>query len=68
VRAFVLETRQDAREPWRPLYRGGAIGTAGLAASFPATEGRYVRLHILEAAGGPTIWDFELYGPGTPLR
>ena len=64
VRSFALESRDDPGEPWRPFYRGATIGTAGLAASFPPAKGRYVRLHVLEAAGGPSIWDFELYAPG----
>ncbi|HMA53251.1 MAG TPA: discoidin domain-containing protein, partial [Acidobacteriota bacterium] len=63
VRSFALESRDDPREPWRPFYRGATIGTAGLAASIPPAKGRYVRLHILDASGGPTIWDFELYAP-----
>jgi len=68
VRSFVLETRDDGKDPWRPFYRGATIGTAGLAASFPPAKGRYVRIHILEAAGGPSIWDFELYAPGSTRR
>lgn len=63
VRSFVLECRDEAGKPWRPFYRGATIGTEGLTASFPPIEGRYVRLHILEAAGGPSIWDFELHAP-----
>ena len=63
VRSFVLESRDEPGKPWRPFYRGATIGTEGLTASFPPVEGRYVRLHILEAAGGPSIWDFELYAP-----
>lgn len=69
VRSFALEVRGDAGGPWRPFFTGATIGTAGLTASFPTVKGRYVRLHILEAAGGPTIWDFELHGPAaTPVR
>jgi alpha-L-fucosidase len=60
VRSFVLEVR-GAGEPWRPFFRGTTIGTAGLTVSFPRVQGRFVRLHILEASGGPTIWDFELF-------
>jgi len=63
VRSFVLECRDDPGKPWLSFYQGATIGTAGLAASFPPAKGRHVRLHILEAAGGPTIWDFELYAP-----
>jgi alpha-L-fucosidase len=67
VRSFVLESREDAGGPWWPFYRGETIGTAGLTASFPPARGRYVRFHVLEAAGGPTIWDFELYEAGSSL-
>ncbi len=62
VKSFVLETREDAKGPWRPVAKGAMIGTAGLTLDFPPARGRFVRLHILEAAAGPTIWDFELYG------
>jgi alpha-L-fucosidase len=61
VRSFVLETRDDERKPWRSFLRGTTIGAAGLNVAFPRATGRYVRLHILEASAGPTIWDFELY-------
>ena len=66
VKSFTLEARGDAGEPWRAVYRGATIGTAGLTVSFPTVRGRYVRLHILDAASGPTIWDLELYGPASP--
>jgi alpha-L-fucosidase len=60
VREFALESRQ-ADGTWRAFHKGTTIGTAGLSIAFPKTTGRVVRLHILEASGGPTIWDFELY-------
>ncbi len=63
VRSFVLEARGSAREPWRAVSTGRTIGTAGAALSFPPVKARYVRLRILDSTGGPTIWDFELYGP-----
>lgn len=63
VRSFALECRDDPKDPWRAFYQGATIGTAGLTVAFPPAEGRYVRLRVLEAAGGPTIWDFELYAP-----
>jgi alpha-L-fucosidase len=62
VKSFVLETRDDERKPWRPFYQGTTIGTAGLTIAFQRAKGRYIRLHILDASAGPTIWDFELYG------
>jgi hypothetical protein len=36
--------------------------------SAPPAKGRHVRLRILEAAGGPSIWDFELYDSGAAGR
>ena len=66
VKSFALEARDDDGGPWRAVYRGATIGTAGLTVSFPTVRGRYVRLHILDAASGPTIWDLELYGPASP--
>jgi alpha-L-fucosidase len=61
VKSFRLETRESERLPWRTFSTGTTIGTAGLTLAFPRTKGRYVRLHVLEASAGPTIWDFELY-------
>ena len=60
VKSFVLEARENGKAPWRPVYKGTTIGTAGLTLSFPRAKGRFVRLHVLEATAGPTIWDFEL--------
>lgn len=40
---------------------GTTIGVAGATLAFARTAGRIVRLHVLDAAGAPTIWDFELY-------
>jgi alpha-L-fucosidase len=61
VRSFVLETRESDGKPWNSFCSGTTIGTAGLTLAFPRTRGRHVRLHVLEASGGPSIWDFELY-------
>jgi alpha-L-fucosidase len=60
VQEFVLESRQ-ADGTWRAFYRGTTVGTTGLTVGFPKTSGQVVRLHVLKASGGPTIWDFELY-------
>ena len=65
VREFVLESRgADGR--WRAFYKGTTIGTAGLSIEFPKTSGQVIRLHILKASEGPTIWDFELYEAPKP--
>lgn len=60
VQEYALETRQ-ADGKWRAFYRGTAIGSTGVTLAFPKTSGQVVRLHVLKAAGGPALWDFELY-------
>ncbi|MGZ7065371.1 MAG: alpha-L-fucosidase [Candidatus Aminicenantales bacterium] len=60
VQEFALESRQ-ADGTWKPFCHGKTIGVSGATLAFPKTSGRAVRLHILKASGGPTIWDFELY-------
>jgi len=60
VREFRIEAQADGA--WRPFARGGRIG-AGLELTFPPVEARRVRLHITDAPGGPTIWEFLLFPP-----
>lgn len=60
TRAFEIQI-PDAGGSWKAAYRGERIGGDGLNVSFPAVTARAVRLHILDATVGPTIWDFELY-------
>jgi alpha-L-fucosidase len=60
VEEYALETRQ-ADGQWRAFYRGTTIGSTGLTLAFPKTSGQVVRLHVLKAAAGPALWDFELY-------
>jgi len=59
IQEFALESR-EADGTWRPFYRGTAIGTSGAALAFPKISVRVVRLHVLKASAGPTVWDFEL--------
>jgi alpha-L-fucosidase len=60
VRGYALEVRGAAGR-WRTFWQGTTIGVAGAALSFPPATGRVVRLHVIEAEGAPTFWDFELY-------
>lgn len=60
VRGYALEVRgPDGR--WRTFWQGTTIGVAGASLSFPPVTGLVVRLHVVEAEGAPTFWDFELY-------
>ena len=62
IQEFALEVKtQDGK--WAPFYTGGTIGTSGTEIAFPKTKGQVVRLHVLKGAAGPSIWDFELFGP-----
>ena len=47
---------------WRACYKGSDLG-AKLSATFNPVTAQRVRLNILEATDGPTIWEFKLYGP-----
>lgn len=66
VRSYALEV-QEPDGHWRPFWQGTTIGVAGATMAFPRTAGRFVRLHVLEAEGAPTFWDFELYGTTASL-
>jgi hypothetical protein len=48
---------------WRAVYRGTAIGGPGLDTRFEAVTASEVRLAVLKATLGSTIWDFAVYPP-----
>ncbi|MGA2498660.1 MAG: alpha-L-fucosidase [Tepidisphaeraceae bacterium] len=60
IRSFELQSKDDA--DWKTFYKGS---TAGLdfEARFPAVTARHVRLNVLDASNGPTIWEFQLFAP-----
>jgi alpha-L-fucosidase len=60
VREFALEI-PDGHGGWRAVYKGGRLNGDGRPIHFEPTAADKVRLHVLRATGGPTIWDFELY-------
>jgi alpha-L-fucosidase len=60
TRAFEIQIPVDAGG-WRSVFRGERIGGAGVTVRFDAVTADRVRLNILEATVGPTIWDFEIY-------
>ncbi len=58
VRRFELQVKEG--ESWKTVLQGGAIG-ADFREEFSPVTARCVRLNILEASEGPTIWEFELH-------
>jgi alpha-L-fucosidase len=47
---------------WKTFLTGSTIGEVW-SRSFPPVTARKVRLNILEATDGPTIWEFSLFAP-----
>ncbi|HUS72780.1 MAG TPA: alpha-L-fucosidase [Sedimentisphaerales bacterium] len=60
VQQFKLEYNND--EQWRTFAEGTKIGKK-LKLEFSPVTARYVRLSILDATDGPTIWEFQLFAP-----
>lgn len=63
AREFRIEI-PDGSGGWKAVYKGGRIGGDGPLIRFKPVSASKVRLNILHAIVGPTIWDFELYGRG----
>jgi alpha-mannosidase len=63
IEQFELQADRDGR--WETFARGGKIG-AGLELKFAPVQVRRVRLNILKAADGPTIWEFLLFEVSQP--
>ena len=61
VRQFELQYLDG--DQWVTFARGGKIGT-GLTMEFAPVTVRRVRLNVTDGPGGPTIWEFLLFGPG----
>jgi len=60
VREFELQCRDGSR--WKTFARGTKIGLDYLKQIEPVTA-RYVRLNILKATDGPTIWELQIFAP-----
>jgi len=60
IQKFELQHRND--EQWRTFAEGTKIGK-NLKLEFPPVIARHVRLNILDATDGPTIWEFQLFAP-----
>ncbi|OHB70943.1 MAG: hypothetical protein A2V70_19630 [Planctomycetes bacterium RBG_13_63_9] len=58
VEEFELQARQG--ETWKTFARGTRIGD-GLEMKFDPVMAQVVRLNIVKASEGPTIWEFQLF-------
>jgi hypothetical protein len=63
IEEFELQADRDGR--WETFARGGKIGS-GLELKFTAVQARKVRLNVLKATDGPTIWEFLLFEAASP--
>jgi hypothetical protein len=57
------ELQYEKYGAWTTFYKGGKIGN-GSNVTFAPVTAQKVRLHVLEATGGPTIWEFLLFREG----
>lgn len=62
IEEFELQADRNGR--WETFARGGKIGS-GLELKFAPVEVQRVRLNVLKAVDGPTIWEFLLFEAGT---
>jgi alpha-L-fucosidase len=60
IRKFELQCKNEGQ--WKTLARGTTIGSDCLKNFEPVTA-EQVRLNILNATEGPTIWEFQLLAP-----
>lgn len=61
VKKFELQWKDG--EEWRTIFAGTTLGEH-FAQKFAPVTAQVVRLNILEASEGPTIWEFQLFGAG----
>ena len=57
VQAFELQAKIG--EEWKTFHTGTTLGV-NFRTSFKPVTARHVRLHVLQASDGPTIWEFQL--------
>ena len=58
VERFELQRRDG--DAWKPFARGRRIREE-LILQFEPITAQVIRLNILEASEGPTIWEFQLF-------
>ena len=63
IRSFAVQARLSKEDEWKTIFKAGRAGK-DFSRTFPPVKARYVRLHILDASDGPTIWEFQVFPPG----
>lgn len=61
IRKFELQGKNQALESWKTFASGAELGH--FETRVEGVRARYVRLNILEATEGPTIWEFQVFKP-----
>ena len=60
VRQYELQAEVDGR--WQAFHRGTTLGDRAALEFKPVTAQR-IRLNLLDASDGPTIWEFQVFKP-----
>jgi alpha-L-fucosidase len=55
-----FEIQAQIGENWQTVYAGETVGR-DCTCNFPPVTTQHIRLNILEATEGPTIWEFQVY-------
>lgn len=58
IQSYELQYEKDGA--WTTFCKGGKIGK-GSSVEFPPVTVQRARLHVLDATGGPTVWEFLLF-------
>jgi len=61
VRKFEIQYKRDNQ--WQTVISGTKLGPQ-YSRRFEPVTARHVRLNILDATEGPTIWEFQTFAPG----
>jgi alpha-L-fucosidase len=65
IEAFELQYQEG--QNWRTFHAGTKIGPKRMF-TFPPVSAQCVRLNILKATEGPTLWEFQLFAPASAAR
>jgi alpha-L-fucosidase len=58
IRQFELQAQVG--DAWQTIFTGQTVGR-DCTCNFPPITTRHIRLNILEATEGPTIWEFQVF-------
>ncbi len=58
IRKFQLQYKREAQ--WHTIFEGSRVGS-NYSKQFDPITTDHVRLNIIEATNGPTIWEFQLF-------